>query len=213
MIYELYGLPGSGKSTCCDRVQKQCNIKNQLEFYIYNIIGKIFFKLFLKFFKFNKDLKNKFEEIFKILNNSNDYKNSLNLEIKLDLYIKYLIFIYYIEKKSKKTLIIDEGIIHYCLALYAEFNVELEKIDRIISVLKESNLKITIGLKCPVETAILQIKKRNRKRTAMDFLEDKDLENLLNRYFEAIKHFQNNYLYLSIDEIESYIKKGEINEI
>ena len=47
----------------------------------------------------------------------------------------------------------------------------------------------------------------------MDFLEDKDLENLLNRYFEAIKHFQNNYLYLSIDEIESYIKKGEINEI
>ena len=179
MIYELYGLPGSGKSTCCDRVQKQCNIKNPLEFYRDNIIGKICFHLFLKFF-----------------NNSNDYKNSLNLEIKLDLYIKYLIFIYYIEKKSKKTLIIDEGIIHYCLALYAEFNVELEKIDRIISVLKESNLKITIGLKCPVETAILQIKKRNRKRTAMDFLEDKDLENLLNRYFEAIKHFQNNYLLL-----------------
>lgn len=213
MIYELYGLPGSGKSTCCNRIQKEINIKNPLEFYRDNIIGKVYFHLFFKFFRFNKELKGKFDEILKVLDDYNSYKNFLNSEIKIDIFLKYLIFVYYIEKNSKKTLILDEGIIHYCLALYAEFNVELEKLDKIVEILDIFNSKITIGLKCSVETAIFQIKKRNRKRTAMDFLEDKELEELINRYFKAEEHFSDKYLSLEIKEIESYIKKGELNEI
>ena len=207
MIYELFGLPGSGKTTLGNNIEKNLKIKNILEFYRNNLLGKIIFHIFLKFFILNKELREKYNEITTVLEDKSKYVNNINAQIKVDLYIKYIIFIYFIEKKVKKNILIDEGIIHYSIALYAEFNVEFNKLDKIVEILKINKTKKIFDLKCSKKTALLQIKKRNRQRAALDFLTNNDLDNLMERYLEAEKHFSRNYLCLNASEIEKKIEE------
>ena len=213
MIYELFGLPGSGKTTCGNIIQEEFNINNKLEFYRNHFWGKIIFHVFLKIFFIDRQLKNKFTEIINVIGNIKTYKNSIDCKISIELYIKYIIFVYFIEKKSKEDILIDEGIIHYLSALYAEFNVSFNKLDKIIEILEVKNEKTIVGLKCSKEQAFTQIKKRNRKRAAMDFLSDRKLNNLLDRYLKAEEYFCKKYPCLTISEIKDKIEKRIENEI
>ena len=209
MIFELFGMPGSGKSYICKKIEDDGYAKDIMRFYKENFFGKVIFHIFIYIFKINKELKKNYDEIMNILGDNSNYINIINPDIPINLYVKYIVFILYIEKKyfKKKNIIIDEGIIHYCIAIYAEYYVDCKKIDLIIDKLILTNeKKIIIGLNCSKEKTIEQIKKRNRKKAPIDFLEGQKLSIILERYLDAIHFVKKRFDYLSYNEIESKIK-------
>lgn len=208
MIYELYGLPGSGKTTICNIVQKKYKLNNPMRFFKNNFWGKCCMHLFWYLYSLNNDLKSKKNQILKILGNINVYKNCINPNLNINRYIDYLMFVYFVEKKSfKKNIIIDEGIVHYCLALYAEFDVEIEKLERIIKEL-DIQPKFVMGLKCNILKTFEQIKKRNRKETPIDFLEENKLYDIFKKYQEIFIHFSSSkYIALEKNELIKKIKE------
>lgn len=212
MKFELFGLPGSGKSYCCDIISKKKIAKNIMNYYKENFFGKVIFHLFLKFFILNIKLRKKYKEVIEILGETSNYINLVNPNVKIELYIKYMIFIYFIENLYKINIIIDEGIIHYCMVLYAEFSVEKNKINKIISAFNIEDKNI-IGLNCEKEIAIKQMKKRNRKRTAIDFLGKDELSNILDRYLEIYNYFSKRFECLDIKEVENFIIRRNNNEV
>ena len=205
MVYEIFGIPGSGKTTCCENLKKY-SVKNPIIFYRNNNIGKILFHIFLRIYWIDKELCDYMKKIKNIIGKDKKYVNIYNSKITIDLYIKYMLFSYFIEKKSKGNIVIDEGIIHFCTAMYAEFDLEIEKIKKIINIFKDiANLEI-IYLECSVNIAIEQSKKRQRKRAAIDFLNDIELKKLYQRYEYICTLLSRNYLTLTALEIEEKIK-------
>ena len=192
MIFELFGLPGSGKTRICNEVCEKYKIRNTIKFYRDTFFGNIYFHFIIKILLFNKDLKKKYLEINNILDDCKSYKNCINNDIDIKVYIRYMLFVYKLEKDNKKcNMIIDEGIFHYCIALMAEFNVPMDKIDKILKCLKITNNIKILWLDCNIEQCILQIRTRNRKRSPIDFLNEEKLKEVLNRYYNAIKYFAN----------------------
>ena len=211
VIYELFGLPGSGKTTICKEIEKKYNVCYINRFYKENIIGKIYFHIFLKFFKTNKNIRDKYDLCLKQLSNYKTNKNIINAKLQIELYLKYIMFVYFIETKNKnqeKKCIIDEGIIHYLMALYAEFNIPVEILEKILNILNIS--KINLGLKCNLEVICYQIKVRNRKNTPIDFLNDEDLKIILNKYNEAFNYFLQKFVGLYKDEMLNFFYEESI---
>lgn len=201
MKFELFGLPGSGKTSLCKKIKKKYKIKNPMDFYKYNFFGKILFHIFLSTFYFNKSNIKLFKELMSFLGDG-FYKNIIDNTIDIELYIKYIVFVNYIEQK-KGNYVIDEGIIHYCIALYAEYNVDFKIIDIILEKTNVENIKV--GLKCSINKAMEQIKIRNRKSCPIDFLEEEKLFFILKKYNDAINYYRDKYSLLSNDEIENLI--------
>lgn len=214
MIYELYGLPGAGKTTLCEFVNTNYNIKNPMLFFKKNFIGKAYMHLFWHLYNLNVEMRNKKKKILEILENVNCYTNCIDDSQKITRYIDYMMFSYYIEKKyNDKNIIIDEGIVHYCMALYAEFNVEKTKLDSILNVFKIES-RYVLGIDCELNTVREQIKKRNRKETAIDFLNDEELMLVLKRYKDVFDNFALDYKALKKDELLIEIKqRKEKNEV
>lgn len=197
MIYELFGLPGAGKTTFCKKIYIYKKIKNIMSLYKDKFVGKVYFHFYLKYTIFFKDEYELYKKIMKELCNSNEYINKIDKKIKINLYIKYLLFVNKVEKEAinkKRTFIVDEGIIHYCMTLMAEFSLPLDQVKKILNIIKfENNKIIPIGLKCDINTCLEHIEKRNRKNTPIDFLEKEDLRDLLNDYQDAYIIFCNKY--------------------
>ena len=208
MIIDLYGMPGSGKSTVCNYLEQNLEFKNVKNWYIEKTIGKIIFHLYLYLFFLDKTSRKKYKEIMKIIDNKKAYKNYINSNVNISLYIKYMLFDYYLERKNIKKIIIDEGIIHYSISLYVEFNLEKEKIMKIIELLKLNNVKY-IGLKIDIEESKKNIKKRNRKRCPIDFLNDNELDKFLKKWIEGITLISDRYILLEQKDLINYIKEEQ----
>jgi len=206
MKFELFGLPGCGKSTCCRKIEESTKIGNPMKFYKENFLGKIFFHLFLLTFQVNNKLNRLYKECLQILG-TETYENAINKAIPKELYLKYMMFIYHLEN-SKKVIIIDEGIIHYAIALHAEFHIEMEKIERIVQLLQGKEIK-RFGILATVEECMGFIQKRNRKNCSIDFLEKEDLKQMLYQYKEGLDYFSQKYEVKTIESIVDYIKSGE----
>lgn len=200
--YELFGMPGSGKTTIANYFEKEKNIQNIQEKYKDNLFGKILFHIFLNFFILNKKLRKKYHELLDIIGDD-IYTNIIDNNINIKLYIKYIIFDYYLENYCKENIILEEGIIHYCIALYAEFDLDFNKLDMIVDkIYVDSNNIKCIGIKTSIEDVLRNIKKRNRKQCALDFLEGDDLKNLLKKYNEGVEYYSKKYELLTINEIK-----------
>ena len=153
MIYDLYGMPGSGKSTICKRLENEIGIKNAKDKYIEKIVGRIIFRLYLKLYFLDSISRKMYKRITNIIGNLNKYENCMNKKTDISLYIKYMLFDYFLERKIKKDVIIDEGIIHYGISLFVEFGLEEEKMKQIIELLKLDKVKY-IGLKISIEECL-----------------------------------------------------------
>ena len=55
MVIELFGMPGSGKTTIANYYEREKNIRNIQKDYKDKLYGKIKFHIFLKFFIINKE--------------------------------------------------------------------------------------------------------------------------------------------------------------
>lgn len=183
MTIEIFGIPGSGKSTFCDNYSKENHFKNIMAFYRDTIIGRIIYKIFMRLYFIFPSIKKKYDIILKMINDKN-YTNKLDKNIDIKKYIKYMLFIYYCEAKNQKRngkIIVDEGIIHYSVALYAEFDVEFKTIQKIINLLKLDSVQYYLLFK-DTGIAFKQMQERARKRCALDFLDEFDSKEMLNKY-------------------------------
>lgn len=206
MIYEFFGLPGSGKSTVCSMMRKK-GYQDLLFFYKNNIFGKMIFHLKFYLFKMNRKNRELFKNIEEIIpvncRNSIFVKNTT-----IDFYIKYLVLISRLEKKSIGNNCIDEGIVHYLMALYAEFNVNIDILNKImVAIGFPTDFVKSIGINCSVQDAYYRICKRNRKQTGIDFLNKDEMIDLLNRYFEIYKYFS---LSFQCKDFDCFINDGGI---
>ena len=206
IVIDLFGSPGTGKSTISSYFKEKYNLLDIKDWYINKFFGKIYLRLFLKLYKCNKILRKKEEEIVKILGSYNDYQNIISPETNISLFIKYMLFDYYLELKNKKNAIIDEGIIHNCLILMVEYNVSLEKIEKIYKTLKIDNIEY-LGIYLDKESCYKNIKKRNRKRCYLDFLDDDGLKEILNKWDIAVKEICKLFKVYTYEELIEYIEK------
>lgn len=204
MIIELFGLPGSGKSFYCNQLEQNNFFKDIMKFYRENFFGKVLLHLVIEFCLLDKKFKKIYKDIFNFINDNN--VNVLSGKNDIELYVKYMIFIYFIEvNKKKKNIIIDEGIVHYCMVLYAEYSVEMEKCIKILEYFdskKYKDCKKVYRVSCDIETAIIRSKKRNRKRAPIDFIEGKQLYDILSRYNDFIKNVSYRYEVFKLKELE-----------
>ena len=207
MTFELFGIPGCGKSMCCRKVEENTEIKNPMKFYKENFIGKVIFHIFLLTFHMNKKLNKLYKKCIDELG-TEKYINSMDSNTPAELYIKYMMFIYQLEKKSSKKIVVDEGIIHYAIALHAEYSIEFEKLEKIVQLLQGNNIK-RFGILATVDECIGFIKKRNRKDCSLDFLEGEELRKMLEKYDEGFKYFSKKYDIKTIKDIVNYINDGE----
>lgn len=202
MIIEMFGAPGSGKTTLCNKIEKDIGIKNISALYQKKFIPKIYMHIFWKNFFYKVDIKDKYEKICQIL----DYNNDVMM------LVKFMLFTYFVEKKYQgKKILIDEGCIHYLVALYAEYNISFEKLEKIRSILCISDIK-TIGINTEKKYIINNVKKRNRNITRIDRLSDDEFSKLVDRYIEGVNYFGNYYPTYGAKEAEIEIKKILIEE-
>lgn len=204
---ELFGLPGSGKSTLCSFISDKYHIPDIMYKYKNKFFYKINFHLFQYTFFFDKGLRKKYSEINNILNldSKKNYSNVIDANISISKYIKYALFVYNKELKMK-SLIIDEGTIHYTMVLYAEFNVPYEKCEKILNLLKKDDVTY-IGLDTNFTQILSNIEKRNRHNTPIDFLKTKELEKILKKYQEYFNYMSLKYQTISYDEIVKYMEE------
>ena len=203
MIVELFGLPGAGKSYICEKIEKEFGYNNILLFYKEKFLGKVLFHLYISFCLLVRSNKKIFLNLKEII--GNDYSdNIISNNNKIDMYIKYILFVYNIEKRNKdRLIIIDEGIVHYCMVLYSEFIIPMHKTKKILDYFDSlnKNNKVVLGINTDKKVVIERIKKRNRKRTAMDFLDDKKLDKLLSLYQDFINTVKDDYIIGNENEI------------
>lgn len=203
MIIELFGLPGSGKSTICQKIAQKNDIINIMDKYLNSVTGKIKMHLFWKFFILNKNLRVKYNEMHELVKRNSN--NIFNSQIGIDKYLKFMLFAYHIGNINKeKNVIFDEGIAHYCLALNAEFDVDITILQR-LSVIMETNNRMSIGVNVDIDTVKKQIKSRDRHATMIDELEGQKLDMLLHRYQVGYEMLIQNY--------DSFDRDNLINEV
>ncbi|MBM6957352.1 hypothetical protein H5972_08830 [Ligilactobacillus salivarius] len=202
MIVELFGAPGSGKTTLCNKIEDDVGIKNILEIYRKKTLYKAYMHVFWKTFFFRGDIKDKYNKIQKILDENED----------TTMLVKFMLFTYFIEKKyQKKKLIIDEGCIHFLVALYAEYNIDFKRLEEIKNILCISNVKV-LGINTKKKYIINNVKKRSRNKTRIDKLDGDEFSKLIDRYIEGVNYFGNYYPTYGAKEAEIEIKKILIEE-
>lgn len=197
MIAELYGLPGSGKSTTCNKLKETKELDDIMFFYKEKLLGKIIYHLFLILFPINPKLNKVYKKINNKLSKYLNNKNKIDASVPLSLYIKYIVFIFYIENKyahkKNKGICIDEGVIHLCIAIHAEFDVPISLLDDIIEITSGALNRKLVRVDCSIEDAIIRMKKRNRKRAPIDYLDEHQLKELLKDYKKAEEYFNDKY--------------------
>lgn len=209
-MIELFGLPGCGKSTLCKNIEKN-GYEDLLYKYKNRFLYKLIFHASTKFTFLFPNVYNNFKYIkqlfFENQVNIKEYKNMYIKKTSLILYIKYLSFIYTMEQKyDNKKVIIDEGIVHYCMALYSEFDIPLDSLKKICFELLGDKTIIPVGLKISLDQCFYRIKKRNRRNTGIDYLNDNKLSKLILRYEKAFNYFSKFFVCKNHDNLLKYLE-------
>lgn len=206
MIIEFFGLPGSGKTTCCSLICRNFDYKNPMAFFKEKFVGKVLFHLFLLTCPFNFELLKKYNELRECFSDFKK-KNRLDNTVELSKYIKYALFIYFLEKKNmNKKIVIDEGVVHYSMAIYAEFDVSFESCFKMVNILCLKNIQPVL-LDIDMETCINNMKKRNRHQTAIDNLNYFELVEILEKYKEFIDLFIERADVKKVIEVDKFISE------
>lgn len=208
-MYELFGCPGSGKTTTCKELEQKCKLVFISDFYKETLIGKAFLHIFLKCFILVPKYRKIYHKLLKVIGDYKKHKNIFGFKTDICMFLKYMIFVYYIEEKYKvpnERIIIDEGIVHYLMALYSEYDVSFEVLDKILDVFKNEN-RYSIGLKIDFNDNLNQMLKRQRKETEIDFLNNNETKKLLQRYTTAFLHYTELFQAFEQEKLINYFKE------
>lgn len=201
MIVELFGLPGSGKTTF---VSEFCKI--QMDFKNYGTISFIGNSKYNKYKYVFLCFKPKiFLSLFLLIYSISGKKSSIRVKMKDRLIsLLYVIYILDIVFYKNEKFILDEGLVQALSAFYIGFDFK----ENILYIIKKMiNRKKYVFCRCNLsfEESLNRMHNRNRKTANIDFMDRNELLKFmtdLSKKNEAIVNiFSEGY---SLENIEMY---------
>ncbi len=177
MVIELYGIPGSGKTTLIQKIQPpdapSYSGGRGVRGAVLNVVKKAV--VFLP-----SSLRYK-AEIRKIIRGHADGPRYVRKSVSGHLdNIVMLAFGY---RRLRGRIFMDEGIIHRVISFAINYNIGADRVPLILDVLRESMKDVrSYYLKASVSECFQSVRKRNRHICEMDELDDERLLDFLKRY-------------------------------
>lgn len=196
MIIDLYGLPGSGKSTVVDEFNRKYQIyekKGTAEFIALSKMKKISLLKLLK----NPPHRKFFYLLFKLCKKRECKNRDLGAYERFiaKLYSLYVFNLYHQARDEEQQFILDEGIIQSLVPITLGYQLERNALYSLIQLLdcdKMISVHCVIG---PLE-CLSRIERRNRNTAAMDELDKDDLVTFIEQYttrLDELKESFNHY--------------------
>lgn len=193
MIYELYGVPGAGKTALINKVKGKDTISfkgalgikdklfSLLKIFVAYIPSSIAYKVAIKKIIGNRNLKAHYI--------SSTVAHNINNIVMVAFGYKYL----------KGNLYMDEGIIHRIMTFAINYDINIEDTLRLVDVFSDCMCNVkSFYLKEPVALCFQSIKQRNRHESEMDEMEDEKLIIFLNEYEQYSEAIEKRYGHLII---------------
>lgn len=194
MIVELCGLPGTGKSTLADDINKRIGLKNRTS--LLQLDHMLSFKW--KVIKYsNKDwiLTKEEKRLYRF---ACEYTNCDSL------YIYRLLNIYRAIKKHNKNdvYLLEEGPIQYLSSIAYDINlVETDLLNQAVNTMTEQE-RVVILCECPMDIIVSRIRNRHKKSDRYYFDDTVKMKKLLQLKKENInfllKHYNGSVYYLDM---------------
>lgn len=199
MIIEFTGLPGSGKTYICEKLEiyLKKNIKKEISIYNTNDIAKIKRKLFCKRYKlYLKYITFLFRrESFRIMFHLVRWKvNIKEFILIIRWYISDLILneiMNGIKSNNSNTIfLIHEGLVHRLHAIYVSKKCRPKKEEIITYIKNNDNSELIIVIYCTIDKSIERLQKRDWIKRIIDYP------------FEQKVKFINNFYYVQSSMLE-----------
>ena len=205
MIIELNGLPGSGKSFFANKIREEMQMERRKAINFSTVekkfLAKVIYKIFANglFFLLGKEhIAKSIEQ--KYTEKESKYRTGISVKSYLTR-IVYLKYLYRLGVKSKRILILDEGMVQVLCAIYAEYCLDSGDIRKLFEYISEPDHGIIrIMYQFPIDQSIKSIRLRNRKVCGIDELNDGELREMLSEYSNLLSeycHTGYDYLLLS----------------
>ena len=199
MIVEYFGIPGGGKTYHANLYKKQMEEAGRPFFDISRHKGTpLWLKLLYKLADCAIYILPKYKKQIDLYNDicKNCEKDISRLKSRIHN-IVFFSLVYDVVSKIKRTIINDEGQIHWILSLYANNKCPLEEVLKVYSQNKHN--VILRCVKTTTDVAFKNIRKRNRQVCYVDKLNDSALRNYLSSFEDScdilIKHLKTEIIY------------------
>lgn len=207
MIIEINGLPGSGKSFFAEKIYKKYKRKI---IYVSALEKNSWFRILTRVLS---------DCLFVLLSKKSavkylDYKycakrSEFGTGIDIRSYLKRLLFLKFLYKlnaKSNRVIILDEGIVQVVCAIYAEYSIQKSEVVLLFNDMPtDQDGVISIIYQCGIEKAIESIHLRNRHVCGIDMLNDDELRKMFEKYIDIIHIYcDRNYNHLILDRKNAF---------
>lgn len=214
IIIDLFGLPGTGKSTIAKELYIEFK-KREIDVYFFNKNEYLKDEKFEKrrLFDYIKLLKVKniifFIQFVLIKKEKDIFRQGMKEKIWKKLRLVMLYDKLTQKSDENKICIVDQGIIQDFSDYYININVKHEFVRKYLNCfLKSNNKYIYVYCDLEVENAIDRIKNRNRKLYNFDLLKEQELKIFLEKEYEKFKIFED-----CLKDNENYLKIYSSNEL
>jgi len=177
MIYELYGIPGAGKTTVINKVKGNNSVSYSRKTGIKGTLlsaAKIISAYLPAAMRYKRSIKmiigkRKMTPVYTHASISHNINN--------------IVMVAFGYKHLKRTMYMDEGIFHRIMTFAINYNIGIEDTLSITEVFSDCMVGVkSLYLKVPADECFKSIKRRNRHESEMDELDDKKLREFLSKY-------------------------------
>lgn len=177
MIFELYGVPGAGKTTIINKVCETNDASYSPKAGVKSTVISII-KVLSAYIPSSLAYKRKIRKII-----SNVKMASVYTSASVNHNINNIVMVAFGYKHLKRTVYMDEGILHRIITFSINYNLGIEKAIKIFALFNDCTGGVkSFYLKVPIDECFKSIKKRNRHESEMDEMEDDKLWIFLQEY-------------------------------
>lgn len=181
MIYELYGLPGAGKTTVIKRLTggSATSVSGS------SGVKKAFIQLAKKLSLYSFSSLNYKKQMKKILSIYKDVKPSYT-KTTLKHHMNNVVLVPFGYKRMHGDVYMDEGLMHRILTMAVNYKISDKDVLDLVKIFSDVMNKIDCRyLDVPVNECFESIRKRNRHECEMDEFDDRTL----NSYLLDFEHY------------------------
>ena len=201
MIVELFGLPGSGKSSLMQRIQGRPFVEAAPERGLKSALLRAA-KRMAPYMPSSLALKREMRIAIGATRESPEF-----ISASVKDYVNNLCMVAFgYRHAGGRTLYMDEGIVHRVVSFAVNYDLSIEKMLRLLDAFRS-----VVYLDTDMEECLRSIQRRNRHICKMDELDDAQLRRFLNRYRKYFDAINERYAFPRVtrenyEEIEKIIR-------